>query len=100
MREHGVAVEAVTLLGGGARSEAVRRLAPSVWGLPVDVPTPGQYVADGAARQAAWVLSGGSEPPVWELSATERFEAEATPEVMEQYAVAATLVAERSRAGG
>ena len=95
MREHGVAVEAVTLLGGGARSEAVRRLAPAVWGLPVDLPAPAQYVANGAARQAAWVLSGASAPPVWERPATERASAEATPEVMEQYAAAAEVVAAR-----
>ena len=95
MREHGVAVEAVTLLGGGARSEAVRRLAPAVWGLPVDLPAPAQHVADGAARQAAWVLSGASEPPVWERPATERVSAEATPEVMERYAAAAEAVAAR-----
>jgi xylulokinase len=95
MREHGVAVEAVTLLGGGARSEAVRRLAPAVWGLPVDLPAPAQYVADGAARQAAWVLSGASAPPVWERPATARMSAEATPEVMERYAAAAEAVAAR-----
>ncbi len=96
MREHGVAVDAVTLLGGGARSEAVRRLAPAVWGLPVDVPMPGEYVADGAARQAAWVLSGAPEPPAWRPVAAERFTAEATPEVLERYAAAAARVADRA----
>ena len=33
-----------------------------VLGCPVVVPEPGEYVADGAARQAAWVLSGDAEP--------------------------------------
>ncbi|HEY9522896.1 MAG TPA: FGGY family carbohydrate kinase, partial [Thermopolyspora sp.] len=42
----------VLLIGGGARSEAVRRIAPSVFGCHVLVPEPGEYVADGAARQA------------------------------------------------
>ena len=96
MRAHGVAVETVTLLGGGARSEAVRRLAPAVWGLPVDVPAPGQHVADGAARQAAWVLSGGAEPPGWRNADPERLTAEPTPEVMERYAAAARSVADRA----
>jgi xylulokinase len=95
MRAHGVAVEAVTLLGGGARSEAVRRLAPAVWGLPVDVPAPGEYVADGAARQAAWVLSGATEPRGWQTAVPERLTAEPTPEVMERYAAAAAYVAAR-----
>ena len=40
-------------------------LAPTVLGMPVDVPEPGEYVARGAARQAAWVLSGAQEAPSW-----------------------------------
>jgi xylulokinase len=31
----------------------------------VRVPPAGEYVADGAARQAAWVLSGAAAPPAW-----------------------------------
>ena len=59
---HGVAVDRVVLVGGGARSEAVQRLAPAVLGRPVVVPLPGEYVADGAARQAAWALSSARAP--------------------------------------
>ena len=65
----GARVDRVLVVGGGARSEAVRRIAPAVLGRPVVVPPPGEYVADGAARQAAWVLAGGDEPPAWELAA-------------------------------
>ena len=36
-------------------TEAVRRSAPGVLGVPVEVPEHGEYVALGAARQAAWV---------------------------------------------
>jgi xylulokinase len=64
----------------------VRRIAPAVLGRPVVVPPPGEYVADGAARQAAWVLAGGDVPPVWELGGTEVFEADAVPAVRERYA--------------
>jgi xylulokinase len=95
MRAQGAAVEKVTLVGGGARSDAVRRLAPAVWNLPVDVPDPGEYVADGAARQAAWVLSGATEPPAWRVSGSRTYVAESTPEVAEQYAFAAHAVAAR-----
>ncbi|WP_188037554.1 xylulokinase, partial [Actinotalea sp. JY-7885] len=56
LRAQGVPVQRVQLIGGGAQSEAVRRIAPAVLGLDVTVPQPGEYVADGAARQAAWVL--------------------------------------------
>src|ERR1022692_55521 len=55
----GVTVRRILLIGGGARSEAVRQTAPAVFGVPVDVPEAGEYVADGAARQAAWLLAGG-----------------------------------------
>jgi xylulokinase len=48
----GVEVERIILIGGGARSEAVRRIAPAILGAPVHVPTPAEYVALGAARQA------------------------------------------------
>ena len=61
----GASRERVLLIGGGARSEAARRLAPGIFGVPVLVPAPEEYVALGAARQAAWVLAGTHEPPAW-----------------------------------
>jgi len=91
----GVPVERAFLVGGGARSEALARIAPAVFGRPVLRPTPGEYVADGAARQAAWVLSGGESPPVWEAADTETFEAEPTPAVRERYAKVRDLTAPR-----
>jgi xylulokinase len=65
----------VLLVGGAARSEAVQRLAPAVLGHPVVVPAPSEYVADGAARQAAWVLSGADEPPAWSSAGARVVEA-------------------------
>lgn len=82
----GVPVERVVLIGGGARSEAVRRIAPVVLGRPVVVPEPGEYVADGAARQAAWTLLGGDEPPTWTQAGTLTYEDAADPRVRERYA--------------
>jgi xylulokinase len=87
----GVAVERIILVGGGARSRAVRKIAPAIWGRPVHVPTPGEYVALGAARQAAWTLSSGGEPPSWAFGITASYTAEATPEVLEQYRAAQPL---------
>ncbi len=60
-----VPVRRVLLIGGGANSAAVQQIAPLVFGVDVAVPTPGEYAARGAARQAAWVLSGSAEPPAW-----------------------------------
>jgi xylulokinase len=96
----GVAVERVLLIGGGARSEALRRIAPAVLGLPVVVPPAGEYVADGAARQAAWALTGGPEPPAWAPGGTETFQAEPTPGVRERYAASRDLVREAEQDNG
>ena len=92
LRELGVAVERLLLIGGGAQSPATRAIAPAVFGLPVTVPAPGEYVADGAARQAAWVLLGGDTPPAWPLAGAEVFEAEPAPIIREQYAAVRDLV--------
>ncbi|WP_369135618.1 xylulokinase [Modestobacter sp. I12A-02662] len=92
----GTPVRRVFLVGGGARSEAVRRIAPAVLGVPVLVPPPGEYVADGAARQAAWVLTGGDTAPVWPAASTETYEADPVPFVRERYAAVRDLTAERS----
>ncbi|GJF04290.1 xylulokinase [Pseudonocardia sp. D17] len=93
--EAGVPVERVLLVGGAARSEAVARIAPAVFGRPVVVPTAGDYVADGAARQAAWVLSGADLPPEWEAAGTVVHEADPTPAVRERYAAVRDMTAPR-----
>ena len=56
IRDSGIPLERALLIGGGAQSEAVRRVAPEILGLPVEVPEPGEYVALGAARQAALIV--------------------------------------------
>lgn len=93
LRDQGVPVERLWLIGGGAQSEAVRQIAAAVFGLDVHVPEPGEYVADGAARQAAWALIGGSEPPSWDAAAVAVYSARATPAVREQYAAVRELTA-------
>jgi xylulokinase len=86
LAECGIAAQRVILIGGAARSEAARRIAPQIFGVPVTVPSPAEYVALGAARQAAWALSGAAEPPSWPLAGTAEYTAEPTPEVRAQYA--------------
>ncbi|MFC8039972.1 xylulokinase [Paenarthrobacter sp. NPDC057355] len=63
LQAQGVEARRIILVGGGAQSEAVQQVAASAFGLPVFVPKPGEYVADGAARQAAGVLTG--QLPEW-----------------------------------
>lgn len=87
----GIGVERIILVGGGARSEAVRRIAPAIWGRPVHVPTPAEYVALGAARQAAWTLSQQDRVPAWSFGVTASYTAEPTQRVLEQYDAAQSL---------
>lgn len=72
MESHGVRVDRVLLIGGGSKSRALRQAAASVFGVPVDVPAAREYVALGAARQAAWAATG--ELPEWERRIDESFE--------------------------
>ncbi len=81
----GTAAQRITLIGGGARSRAVQELAPAVFGREITIAPDGEYVALGAARQAAWALSGTEAPPAWEISGSRVVSAEATPEVLEAY---------------
>lgn len=95
MTSLGVPVNSIQLIGGAARSAAVQQIAPAVLGRDVQVPEPGEYVADGAARQAAWVLSGGQKPPQWQTSNVRTFTAEPTPGVHQTYAERRHLFTER-----
>ncbi|MEU2036659.1 xylulokinase [Nocardia amamiensis] len=62
----GVTPQRVLLIGGAARSPLVAAIAAQVFGVTVTVPEPAEYVALGAARQAAWALSGAPRPPAWQ----------------------------------
>ncbi len=99
LREQGVPVERVRLIGGGARSEAVQAIAPAVLGIDVLVPEPGEYVADGAARQAAWALAGTTDPlapaPAWHAEGEQLRRATPTPQVRARYASVRELTAPR-----
>ena len=89
----GAQVDRVLLTGGGAASPAVRDVAPRVLGRPVVVPDPGEYVARGAAVQAAWVLSGTF--PDWPAPAGTAHTAPPTPGLRERYRAARGLVLDR-----
>jgi xylulokinase len=86
LTSHGIAVRRVLLVGGGARSHALRVIAPEVFGVPVVAPSPAEYVALGAARQAAWALSGSPQPPAWRPPPTDQYTAEPVPAVHDRYA--------------
>lgn len=86
LAQQGIAMHRVLLVGGGARARALCEIAPAVFGVPVLVPGPAEYVALGAARQAAWALNGSSQPPGWERPAIDRYTADPVPAVHHRYA--------------
>jgi xylulokinase len=82
----GVDCRRVLLIGGGARSEAVCRLAPGIFGTPIFVPEPEEYVALVAARHAAWALAGTAEPPDWPRRPGEEYTGPAQPQLRDRHA--------------
>ena len=80
-----VNVKRIILIGGAAKNPAVSQIAAGLFGREVLVPPAGEYVANGAARQAAWALLGGDSAPIWDLGKIEKISATATPEVVERY---------------
>jgi len=97
LRAQDVPIKKVMLIGGAAQSPAVQTVATEVFGLPIFIPEPGEYVADGAARQAAWVLSSAKagEPapqPGWSTKLVKMLPADPKPIVREQYAAVRDLV--------
>jgi xylulokinase len=85
VRAQGLEPRRVLLIGGASASAAVREIAPTVFGLDVEVPPSGEYVALGAAKQAAWALSGAGEPPQWNVGDTARYAGTRAAAVSEQY---------------
>jgi xylulokinase len=81
----GVNVKRIILIGGAAKNPAVSQIAATLFGREVLVPPAGEYVANGAARQAAWALLGGDSAPIWDLGKIEKVSATATPDVVDRY---------------
>ena len=93
LEQQGADVRRVLLTGGAAASPAVRDIAPRALGRPVFVPEPDEYVARGAAYQAAWALAG--TPPDWPSPAGATYEADPTPGLRERYREARSQVLDR-----
>ena len=84
VQQLGVEAKRILLIGGAAANPAVQVIAGQVFPVPVHVPSPGEYVADGAARQAAWVLTG--ERPTWPVDLAASPASDPHPVILEAYA--------------
>ena len=83
VRAQGVDARRILIVGGAAQNPAVQQIAAQVFDVPVVIPTPGEYVAAGAAAQAAWALTG--ERPDWPLSIVAEPAVDFRPVIREQY---------------
>jgi xylulokinase len=86
LRATGAAAQRIFLIGGAAASAAVQRVSATVFEVPVLVPAPAEYAAVGAARQAAWALSGTL--PQWLPVPTQELEPTPDPRVRGGYRAA------------
>lgn len=77
----------IVMIGGASINRAVQECARSVFNVPIIVPSPAEYVARGAAVQAAWALSG--KKPDWTLKLNTSLESTYEPRVFQQYKAAA-----------
>jgi xylulokinase len=83
---YGLSWNRVLLTGGAVKSPAIRELAPGIFGRDVEVPEPDEYVALGAARQAAWALAGGDAPPSWPRRTAAVYSGAPEHEIRERHA--------------
>jgi xylulokinase len=84
VRAQGVTARRILLIGGAAQNPAVAAIAAQVFDVPVVVPQPGEYVAAGAAAQAAWVLTGAR--PAWPIALSAQPVADPHPGIRSAYA--------------
>lgn len=85
VRGTGARIDSLILVGGGAKSTALREILPAVLGVPIDLPRPGEYVALGAALQAARVLDPTT--PAWPVHVVERLDGtRSATQIYERYA--------------
>jgi xylulokinase len=83
LRELGVPARRLLLIGGAVQNPAVQKIAAQVFDLPVVIPSPGEYVARGAAAQAAWTLTG--KRPEWPVAVDSTPEPDFQPLISRNY---------------
>ncbi|MGA0411099.1 MAG: xylulokinase [Candidatus Nanopelagicaceae bacterium] len=71
LKREGFNASRILLIGGAAKSEAVQEIAAAMFSSEIKLPPPGEYVADGAARQAAWALTGSAD---WNIGVMKSIE--------------------------
>jgi len=83
---HGVEAKRLLLIGGAAANPAVQQSAAQVFGVDIAIPALGEYVADGAARQASHALNGISAK--WQVEMQAVLPADHRSEILQNYRAA------------
>jgi len=81
----GVEVKRILIVGGAAKNPAIGKIASALFGREVLIPPPGEYVAIGAAKLAAWALLGTDRPPQWNLGEVTSIKEVPTPVILVKY---------------
>ena len=83
LKKTGFKANRILLIGGAAKNPAVQAIAAEMFNSEITIPPTGEYVADGAARQAAWALTG--KLPNWQIGDVKTIEPKATSDVASDY---------------
>ncbi|WP_084039167.1 xylulokinase [Demequina sp. NBRC 110053] len=83
VRAQGLEPQRLLFVGGAAQNPAVQAIAAQVFDVPVEIPEPSEYVALGAAAQAAWALTGSR--PEWPVETVATPAPDHRPVIREQY---------------
>jgi len=83
LQSSGAKIERVMIIGGAAKNPGVGPIASAILGRPVTTFPPREFVADGAARQAAWALLG--QLPDWQIPDLIEFNEKPANFVLEQH---------------
>ena len=83
LQSSGAQIERVMIIGGAAKNPGIGPIASAILGRQVMTFPPREFVADGAARQAAWALLG--ELPNWQIPDVIEFNEESAPFVLDQH---------------
>jgi len=83
LQSSGAQIERVMIIGGAAKNPGIGPIASAILGRQVMTFPRGEFVADGAARQAAWALLG--ELPNWQIPDVIEFNEKSAPFVLDQH---------------
>ena len=83
LQSSGAKIERVMIVGGAAKNPGVGPIASAILGRPVRTFPPREFVADGAARQAAWALLG--ELPNWQIPDVIEVNEKAAPFILDRH---------------